>query len=621
MEENSDDVPVVQRRRRRISRHTREQTPEPSTGRIEYHNSNNNSNSNINNNNNNINNKYSNDENSSLDRSSDNLPSADDGKRRSDSKRSIIRSALNFSGHKNKILNMRDKKIHASSIRSQSQPRDEKIIPGTPEIFSLLRRAKRSISAPRKRDESSDSGKFSVNSQDRVIADITKRTSQTYETIHKQFEKHIPTDDKKSAQLEANLAKFNDDRRKFELEKLRFLQEKRELDRLRLRRFERYKQDLPVEANDYSKVTTTLPEANESSAEKVNTLEDKQRQERLQNMERQEKQEQQERLEKTKRQEKQYRLEQQLKREKREQQEKIEKQERLEKIERERQEKLLSLKSRIECSVDRQEKQDRPQVRRRRNIKNYESTSTCSSSGDDEFVSSAISDSSSRKKSPVRKREASKVRSPDSTKISVERSVEKSSERTVKKALDDSLEQSIERSSERDVPKSTDRTSAEKRIKKSVDKSVEGSAEKEIEVLTNNKPSEVISSDVVKKAEDLEKEKLHDSKIEENNKDADEEKQIKMKTKSLFRAVVSDLREFFGGLKNFIKQNPKHIRAIKLHIRKCLAYLILFIILCGVGGIIFRFTEGSFESQYKCGVKRIKRDFIDQLWLSSHNLR
>lgn len=36
---------------------------------------------------------------------------------------------------------------------------------------------------------------------------------------------------------------------------------------------------------------------------------------------------------------------------------------------------------------------------------------------------------------------------------------------------------------------------------------------------------------------------------------------------------------------------------------------------------MFKFTEGTFETYYKCGVKRVKRDFIDLLWTKSHNLR
>lgn len=54
---------------------------------------------------------------------------------------------------------------------------------------------------------------------------------------------------------------------------------------------------------------------------------------------------------------------------------------------------------------------------------------------------------------------------------------------------------------------------------------------------------------------------------------------------------------------------------------RCIADLIALSMFFGAGGLLFRFIEGAFENFYKCGVKRVKRDFIDQLWTSSHNLR
>lgn len=56
-------------------------------------------------------------------------------------------------------------------------------------------------------------------------------------------------------------------------------------------------------------------------------------------------------------------------------------------------------------------------------------------------------------------------------------------------------------------------------------------------------------------------------------------------------------------------------------LKKCIAELLMLMIFCGSGGIILHYIEGNFEMLNKTGVKRVKRDFIDQLWLSSHNLR
>lgn len=59
-----------------------------------------------------------------------------------------------------------------------------------------------------------------------------------------------------------------------------------------------------------------------------------------------------------------------------------------------------------------------------------------------------------------------------------------------------------------------------------------------------------------------------------------------------------------------------------MHMRnKCIADLIILTIFCGLGGMTFRFVEGAFENFYKCGVRRVKRDFVDNLWHTSHNLR
>ncbi|XP_028137539.2 uncharacterized protein LOC114332032 isoform X1 [Diabrotica virgifera virgifera] len=62
-------------------------------------------------------------------------------------------------------------------------------------------------------------------------------------------------------------------------------------------------------------------------------------------------------------------------------------------------------------------------------------------------------------------------------------------------------------------------------------------------------------------------------------------------------------------------------KKIKTLWNKCMFELFLIMMFCGAAGFIFKFTEGKFENFYKCGVKRVKRDFIDLLWSKSHNLR
>ncbi|KAL3270366.1 hypothetical protein HHI36_009412 [Cryptolaemus montrouzieri] len=103
-------------------------------------------------------------------------------------------------------------------------------------------------------------------------------------------------------------------------------------------------------------------------------------------------------------------------------------------------------------------------------------------------------------------------------------------------------------------------------------------------------------------------------------------------TKTLMKEKVG-LREFFTVLrifkigeirteyKKFKKEMNQEISRIKILRNKCFNELFIVILFCGFGGFLFKFTEGSFENFYKCGVKRVKRDFIDILWFKSHSMR
>ncbi|XP_022918345.2 uncharacterized protein [Onthophagus taurus] len=82
--------------------------------------------------------------------------------------------------------------------------------------------------------------------------------------------------------------------------------------------------------------------------------------------------------------------------------------------------------------------------------------------------------------------------------------------------------------------------------------------------------------------------------------------------------TIKDIIFEYKRFKNDMKHEHEKILNLR---RKCINELILMGVLCGLGGVLFKFIEGAFENFYKCGVKRIKRDFIDQLWMKSHNLR
>ncbi|KAJ3626096.1 hypothetical protein MTP99_016619 [Tenebrio molitor] len=82
--------------------------------------------------------------------------------------------------------------------------------------------------------------------------------------------------------------------------------------------------------------------------------------------------------------------------------------------------------------------------------------------------------------------------------------------------------------------------------------------------------------------------------------------------------TIKELIDNFRMFKRDMKDECRRIRILK---NRCLCELVLIMVFCGLGGYMFKFVEGSFEYFYKCGVKRVKRDFIDLLWLRSHNLR
>ncbi|KAG5332810.1 TWK7 protein, partial [Acromyrmex heyeri] len=124
-----------------------------------------------------------------------------------------------------------------------------------------------------------------------------------------------------------------------------------------------------------------------------------------------------------------------------------------------------------------------------------------------------------------------------------------------------------------------------------------------------------------KKDENITEKKTEDirnlaSKVEEI-KGEKEEAVEKITLLDFFRA----LRDVVSEFKTFVAQNPRETTIIRRLRNRCIAGLLLIIIYCGLGGFVFRFVEGAFETFYKCGVKRVKRDFLDTLWNYSHNLR
>lgn len=74
------------------------------------------------------------------------------------------------------------------------------------------------------------------------------------------------------------------------------------------------------------------------------------------------------------------------------------------------------------------------------------------------------------------------------------------------------------------------------------------------------------------------------------------------------------LSKIYREWKEFVNEFSEDYEKIRKLKNRCASDLLIILIFCGFGGLIFKFTEGTFESFYKCGVKRVKRDFIDTLW-------
>lgn len=111
------------------------------------------------------------------------------------------------------------------------------------------------------------------------------------------------------------------------------------------------------------------------------------------------------------------------------------------------------------------------------------------------------------------------------------------------------------------------------------------------------------------------------SVIEETSKKRQTKLIIDQPTRVTLMDFLRALRDVVAEFKAFVEQNPKETRIVRRLRNRCLSELMLVMIYCGLGAFVFRFTEGAFEAFYKCGVKRVKRDFLDTLWNYSHNLR
>ncbi|XP_063239868.1 uncharacterized protein LOC134540831 [Bacillus rossius redtenbacheri] len=78
------------------------------------------------------------------------------------------------------------------------------------------------------------------------------------------------------------------------------------------------------------------------------------------------------------------------------------------------------------------------------------------------------------------------------------------------------------------------------------------------------------------------------------------------------------LKDCLSEWRRLLADHPEDYKKAILLGNRCAAALLLMVVYLGLGGLTFRFVEGSFETFYKCGVKRVKRGLVDDLWQGNH---
>ncbi|XP_038219678.1 uncharacterized protein LOC119837955 [Zerene cesonia] len=79
--------------------------------------------------------------------------------------------------------------------------------------------------------------------------------------------------------------------------------------------------------------------------------------------------------------------------------------------------------------------------------------------------------------------------------------------------------------------------------------------------------------------------------------------------------------KFIANWQQFKYEYRNDWEKLKILRNKCICDMLILIIMCGSGGMMFKSLEGSFENAYKCSARNVKRDFIESLWRGSHYLR
>lgn len=90
---------------------------------------------------------------------------------------------------------------------------------------------------------------------------------------------------------------------------------------------------------------------------------------------------------------------------------------------------------------------------------------------------------------------------------------------------------------------------------------------------------------------------------------------------NIFKKTTKSRWKHLARWQQFREEQKDVCEKIRLLRNRCICELILLVIICGFGGMMFKMLEGSFENAFKCGSRSVKRDFIESLWRGSHYLR
>lgn len=100
-----------------------------------------------------------------------------------------------------------------------------------------------------------------------------------------------------------------------------------------------------------------------------------------------------------------------------------------------------------------------------------------------------------------------------------------------------------------------------------------------------------------------------------------EEKKLKSKAVDKNKRLAKSRWKLITNWQQFKEERKTDYQKIILLRNRCICEFMLIIFICGLGGMMFKSLEGSFENAYKCGSRNVKRDFIESLWRGSHYLR